>query len=412
MIKKRIISIKHELKSFCYRDKIFIFSVMASIFFISFEFSITRPASESLFLHYYGSKFFPHALLLTVPINFATVACYNYLLPRIGCIKMWISASILTVIINLGISFYDSISLFCFLQFIWKDIYILLMYKQIWSLILISISYNKAKYLYGIIFSMGGLGSIIGGLIPGFFASKLGTEKLFLFTFPIYFVLGLLYLSAYKNSNFSGSLEKEDSLFSFLKNSKYIIFVLLTVVFMQISIALIHYQYNQTLENSIIGIDQRTEYTGKMFTIVHVIMTVLQLIGGVIIVNFLGLKKTHYLIPITLVFNAVLLIFRPTLAIASYVFIYIKSMDYSIFGIIKEMLYLPMKVEQKFKTKALIDIFAFRTAKAFAAFFLLFMGFYKAQNVLSFFSILIFIIWIFIIRSLFKRYYLFEEIII
>jgi hypothetical protein len=39
----------------------------------------------------------------------------------------------------------------------WKDIYVLLMYKQIWALLNSSIDSKKAKYLYGVIFTIGGI---------------------------------------------------------------------------------------------------------------------------------------------------------------------------------------------------------------------------------------------------------------
>ena len=41
--------------------------------------------------------------------------------------------------------------------------------------------------------------------------------------------------------------------------------------------------------------------------------------------------------------------------------------DKDVFNILKEMLYVPLKTDEKFKAKAIIDIFAYRSAKAFAS---------------------------------------------
>ncbi len=46
-------------------------------------------------------------------------------------------------------------------------------------------------------------------------------------------------------------------------------------------------------------------------------------------------------------------------------------MDHSLFGILREMLYIPLGTEEKFQVKAVIDVFAYRSAKAFAAIFLI-----------------------------------------
>lgn len=404
MLKKSLYSLIQDLRSFSLREKKFTFFAMATIFCISLEYAITRPASTSLFLHFYGAASFPYVWIYTVPVNFAAVSVYNYILPRFGCLKTWVSISILTVCVNTSaLLFIDSFHLLSFLQFLWKDIYILLMYKQIWSLIHSSVPYNRAKYLYGFLFSMGGIAATFGGIIPGFFASSIGSKTLFVFTFPIYVILLLSYFGAYKNSNFTNFFKKEGPFFPNFKNSSYLIYTLLIVIFMQVSIAFVEYKFNLSLERSILDVDLRTEYTGKILTVIHSLVMILQLIGGAILINCFGLKNIHYIIPVSLFVNTIIFIFVPTLSFASYLYIYIKAIDFSVFGIVREMLYIPMKVEDKFKAKAFIDVFAFRTAKAFAAFFLIFFEFFNNQGILSYLSLLVFISWIIVVKNIFKE---------
>lgn len=62
------------------------------------------------------------------------------------------------------------------------------------------------------------------------------------------------------------------------------------------------------------------------------------------------------------------------------------------------MLYIPLNVEEKFKAKAVIDVFAYRSSKALASFAILFLQWMQIKNkggVLSLILLCLFIIWVF-----------------
>ncbi|MEI6242598.1 MAG: hypothetical protein WCP39_04245, partial [Chlamydiota bacterium] len=131
-------------------EKIFIFCALFCSFFISLEYGITRPACNSLFLTAYSSKIFPYAWLATVPLNFAIVYFYNRLLPSLGCVKTFLIVICSVAGVNTFFAlFLHTNYYFPFIQFIWKDVYILLMFKQLWSLTHTMISTEKAKVFYG-----------------------------------------------------------------------------------------------------------------------------------------------------------------------------------------------------------------------------------------------------------------------
>ena len=60
----------------------------------------------------------------------------------------------------------------------------MLMFQQLWSVIHSTISFGRAKYLYGLFFGMGALGAAIGSILPGYFAVKMGSESLLMATLP------------------------------------------------------------------------------------------------------------------------------------------------------------------------------------------------------------------------------------
>jgi ATP:ADP antiporter, AAA family len=136
------------------------------------------------------------------------------------------------------------------------------------------------------------------------------------------------------------------------------------------------------------------------------VMTVLfQLFGSFLFVHFLGLKKSHLCLPIILSINAVGSLVSPSFAMISMAFITIKAFDFSLFGVLKEMLYIPLKQEEKFQAKSIIDVFAYRSAKAVASCLILLIqvaGFPHLIHSLTVGSILMLALWAVAVYKMFQ----------
>ncbi len=408
----RIISKSFPLEKIFSSNKKFILFVMVCNFLISAEYSITRPASSGIFLTLFSANYFPSIWICTVPINFLIIYLYNQILPKLGCVRTFLLFAFVIISINTSAAFgITKLPIFCFLQFIWKDIYILLMFKQIWSMIHTTVDVKKARYLYGLLFGIGGLGSTIGGIAPSFFAITLGSQSLFFFTLPMYLAVFLFYFLASKESKIKKKQDEGESFkeslskggFSLIFSSKFLFFILLIVVGMQLSISLVDYQINDFVERNILKMDLRTQFMGRICTLTNVITTLFQLFGGFLFLRFLGLKRSHLFVPIFLCVNACAMLFFPSFLMASYMYVSIKSVDYSIFSIAREMLYIPMSLEEKFRAKAVIDVFAYRSAKALGSFLLLFLQFLGISYLIGSLSIIIFFIWAVCVLLLFKH---------
>ncbi len=265
---------------------------------------------------------------------------------------------------------------------------------------------KKAKYVYGLIFACGGAGSIAGGFFAHYFAKSLGSSNLFLFTLLFYSLIGLIYYHALRFSLHKSNLGfvknlKEDSPnmkegFSIIRNSNYLMVILFLVVFMQISISLVDYQFNLMLSNTITDTDLRTQYMGKTIGIINTFTTIFQLIGGYVFLRFFGVKKSHLFIPVFLGINALVLHVFPIFSVAVYSYIAIKAVDFSIFSISREMLYIPLSLKEKYKAKAIIDVFVYRSSKALGSFFLIFLQIFAKNSVFSLVgnvSLAFFVLW-------------------
>ncbi len=418
MTSKAIQTIKNEFSSFSTQERLFILFAMLCGFFISSEYSIVRPVSNAVFISSYGSSAFPYAWLCAVPLNLLIVALYNKYLPRLGCFKMLVfTAAIITSSNLLCAVLLKQLSWLPFIFYVWKEVYIMLMFQQLWSVIHSTISFSKAKYLYGLFFAVGALGSVFGSILPGFFAVKWGSESLLVATLPIYLFLSCSYYFALKQTKEGSAMrldgEKQKSSLSafthglkMIGSSRLLTFILLIVVLMQLSSTLIEFQFNSILEKTVLLKDLRTEYTGRIFGIVHVMTISLQLFGSFILIHYLGMRRSHLALPLLLCLNAIAFQIFPIFGVISFAFISIKSCDFSLFGVIKEMLYIPLKPDEKFRAKAVIDVFAYRSSKAIGSGLILGLQALLGtafSPVLRWASIALFALWIGIVLILYRE---------
>jgi len=405
--------INSHVLGFSIKERIFILTAMMSTFCICAEYAVIRPVSNSVFIHAYTSQFFPIAWLATIPLNLLIISLYNRYLSRWGIWRMFLTLG-LTVIGN---------SLFCalllkelsglpFLFYLWKDIYIMLMLQQVWSVINATIDMKRAKYLYGLIFGVGGLGSVFGSFISGFFAVKMGSENLLFFTLPLYTLLLTIFYFMLKHGGEECHAIKTKIKPDFWEGtrliikSKYLLFILSLVIFMQFSTTILDYQFHHYLERTILDKDLRTQFSGRTMGLINIITVILQFCGTFLLVHFLGLRLSHFIIPCLLCLNAITFLLFPVFGMITFSFITIKAFDFSLFGVIREMLYIPLSITEKFRAKAIIEIFAYRSSKSLASLFILFLQWIATSHILSILtwgSLLLFLGWGVLVAFFFKQ---------
>lgn len=387
----------------------FAFLAMFLSFLITGEACVAKAVSNSIFLSEYGAKQQPFAWLVTIPFNLLIVWLYNTFLFRIGCFRMVVISCVLGAVVNVLSGYYMmEYKGLSFFLYIWKDIYIMLMFQQLWGLLHATIQLNKAKFLYGLIFGVGGLGSVLASLIPGFFAIRFGSEHLLYLTVPFLFFIVIGYHFAMKVRLQIGTSQSLDSShtqnleggLSLIKNSRLLQFILWIVASMQIILTLLDFNFSTMVQEHIPDTDQKTEFLGRFFGLINFINLFLQFVGTFTLLDWIGLKRSHLFVPSVFIISLSALCLFPTFPVMLVTFGVAKSMDYSVFAIIKEMLYIPLKVEEKFKAKAIIDVFVYRSAKAVASCLLLIVGFAYA----NFLSILLAALWLFSVMVLLWKF--------
>lgn len=410
MLKRWLATLKEEILSFSGAERLFILFAMLSGTLISAEYAIIRPVSNAVFLTTYGSDFLPYAWLVAVPANFLLVTLYNRYLPTLGCMRMFVVSCSMIVGFNLFSALaLRSLPCLAFIFYVWKDIYIMFMFQQLWSVIHSTISFRKAKYLYGIFFATGAFGALVASILPGFFAVKMGSETLLLASLPLYTALGFCYHYVLKFSGVPSEQKTNEGFLSGFKlvlSSKLLMTILAIVCFMQLSATLIDFQFNAYLEKSVTDKDLRTQYTAQLLFIVHFVSIALQLLGSFICIQLLGVKRSHLLVPGILLFNAALFQCFPLFFLISFSFVCVKSFDFSLFTVIKELLYIPLTQAEKFRAKAVIDVFAHRSSKAVASVVILGLKVtvgYQCLSYVGWFATFLFILWMGVVALRFKE---------
>ena len=407
--------------AFSRREKLFLLFATIANMLIAFDYAIVRPVSQSIFLSTYGSAMLPYVWVFVLPVSLGVVFLYNRFLPKIGCFPLFaISTALIACTNSLAGLFVTKYPPVCFLFYMWKEVYILLMLQQLWSVIHATIDLKEAKYLYGVLFGLGALGASLGSLIPSFLAVQVGSQGLLFATLPLYAVLTAVYFFLLRFSGTEKAVEgKQTKKYSSLKegfrliaSSKLLLAILLMTVFMQVTATTTTFQFQSLLETSYADTDLRTQFTGRMFFYGNLLTMSLQFFGTFFLLRVLGMQRTHLLVPTLLGASSFFFLISPTFSAVAASFVLIKAFDFSLFCVVKEMLYIPMRLEEKFQAKAIIDVFAYRSAKIIASILVVglqaFIPVYLMQS-LSWINFSLFVLWVFVILFLKKSYRESEE---
>ncbi|MBP9842147.1 MAG: hypothetical protein KBC64_06975 [Simkaniaceae bacterium] len=384
----------------------FIIFAMLSGLCITWDFSIVRPVSTSIFIDCYGAALLPYAWLAMIPLNLLIVSLYNYFVSRWGCLKVFLISTSVVIGVNIWAAFFlKETASAPFVYFAFKDIYVLLMFQQLWSVIHSKIDFKRAKYLYGLFFAVGGVGSVIGSGMTGFLATSVGSQHLLLLTLPIYTCFILFYtLMLREVEKIHITPSREVGGLALLYRSPPLQCILMLVVLMQMASTFLEYQFNTAIAEEYPIQDIRTAFTGRIFGVINFVTLFLQLAGSSLLVKFIGLRGGHLFIPGMLFVNTSLCLMIPSFNLFAYSYSTIKSFDHSIFRILTEMLYIPLKKEEKFQAKAIIDVFAYRTARAVASLGVIFLQLIYFESFISWMTFGVIAIWMGIVIYYFSSY--------
>lgn len=347
----------------------FAIAFAASFLLCGYEF--IRAVSKSLFIEAYSAENLPYAWTAVPPCLILFLYIYGRLLSAHGATRTLATTSVLSgaLILACYLSLINNIKIAAAFIVIFREAYIVIIIEQYWSFVNSTLTEKQAKIINGPFCAIASLGSVAGGLLVGQWAESMGSETLLIFAAASLLPAAILGVMAYR---FAGepkpSIAEEGGQrghlgVKTLLSSRYLIFIGILILSTQLISTVLDLRFNLLVEKELTVTDTRTAYFGNFYAGLGAISAFLQLLIVPIALRFVSLKIIHVGIPIVHLLNGLVLTLNPTLRTGGIAFLSFKALDYSLFRAGKELFYMPLTYDERYRAKQIIDSFGYRFGK-------------------------------------------------
>jgi ATP:ADP antiporter, AAA family len=374
---------REELKKFCLLG--LIFAVMIGINWL------LRTLKDSAFITMTGYQFIPHAKALSFIISVPLVALYGKLVDRVSRYKLFYMLCVFYTISTCVFAYflmhthYGVANTLCspwrmigWSWYVFVESFGSLLVTLFWAFVADITAPESARRGYSIIALGGQLGNIAGPYLVEQYAEQWGTGLLAAVgAVGIFFLIPLMYLftrviSAAQLAGFHGvnarELERADKKIDFaegfglLISKPYLLGIFGIVCFYEIIYALFDYRF-KALAGIIYQGEALTKYFAQFGMTTGIVAFFCLLAGINNIGRWLGLTVSLIVSPLVMGILTVLHVSQD-IAVIMWVIVIANVINYALHQPTKEQLYIPTTHEAKYKTKAWIEIFGLRGAKA------------------------------------------------
>jgi AAA family ATP:ADP antiporter len=376
------------------------------------------------FLYKLGKDPLPYAYLMTAVIAGIVVVLHAKFQSRISKKKLILYSLLFFSAVNivLCILFISEIRWFPLANWIWINILISVLMTQFWLVANEVFNPREIRKIIGFIGSGGILGGLLGGLLTKFSAGTFFYDYLFLISAVMLLLCFFIAKLIFKNYKDDLSKEKKgtdetkekikrDAEISFsscwecVRKNPYLYLMALIVSLTFIVSLLIDFQFNSIIYNKITGESNLASFYGLFNAGVMVFAFLFQIFITGKLIKRLGVKGTLLFCPIILIFLAVGVLLFPFISFAAAIKASDKSLSYSVNQSIREILYIPVDPELRYKAKVFIDMFLQRFARGIGALVtLVFIYFDIRVNFISLVSLVFITVWILVSLRINKGY--------
>jgi AAA family ATP:ADP antiporter len=188
--------------------------------------------------------------------------------------------------------------------------------------------------------------------------------------------------------------------------SRYLLAIVGLVGIYEIVSQLLDYQFTATVVHYVTG--ATGEHFSTVYAITNIVALVVQLFVTANVMSRFGVKAALLVMPMLILGASGLFLLLPILWVGSSLNTVDNGLNYSINQSARESLYTPLSRDEKYKAKACIDMFLYRTAKVVAVGVALLLGAvvdeFVAVRLLSFITIALAAVWIGIARYAGNRF--------
>jgi len=343
--------------------------IAASCLLMGYEF--VRSVSTSLYIGYYGSRNLPWVMAAAPVATIAIVYAYGLLLSVAGARRALLYSSLASALViaacYLGLQ--RHIAFASAALYVFREAYIVVLVEQYWSFINSTVRSDQARLVNGPITGFGSVGAIVGAELVRRLAGSLGSESLLLLAGVSLIPAAALSYAAYMWGSEPQPAAAEAhgaqghlALRLFTGNRVLLYLAGLVLVTQAVSTVL-DLRFSGLVEAAYAAKDARTAYLGGFYATVNKVAFVLQFLIVPGLLRVAPLRAVHVAIPAVHIAACTALLVRPSLAVGALAFTLFKALDYSLFRAAKEMLYIPLSYDSRYRAKSVIDAFGYRLSK-------------------------------------------------
>ena len=350
-------------------------SISGAALFVLFGYEFIRSVSSSLFIEAYGAERLTRGMVAVPPSMLVMLYCYGRLLSWLGATRALAITSLFSAILILGCyaALSRGMSFAAAIIYVFREAYIVIIIEQFWSFVNSVLTTEQAKRINGPFCAVASIGSFLGGTLVSKWATVLGSEALLLFTAGSLVPTAALGVLAYK---FGGepkpSAEEAGGRLGHigiktLFRSRYLIFIGVLIISTQIVSTVLDLRFNILAEMERPDKDIRTAFFGSVYGNLGLAAGILQLLAVPLALRFIALRYIHVTIPIFHFVSSLILTVSPSLRTGTAAYVTFKALDYSLFRAGKELFYMPLSYDSRYRAKQVIDAFGYRFSKGGSA---------------------------------------------
>jgi len=353
--------------------------LLAAGFFLMVSYGMVRPLSNSLYSGLVGPENMFWAMGLVPLVVTIVMLPYARLLSATGPRRTLAVTTIISAALLLAPAFIRGRE-GAFGLYLWREAYIVLLVEQFWAFANSSVDTRTGKRVYGLLLIAGGFGAIAGNGIVSWLAEALGSWTLLGASTVTLIPFLLIMEAAYKRSPAvtdhrpaAGAQPRGHLGLGLFRSHRNLAYLAVIIALGQLFSATMDVTFHIHLKEAIPDMDLRAAREAAFWAAVNGGSMALNLIAPAILA-VLSLRRLHLLYPLGHLALAVVAIVYPGFWTAAIALAWFKIIDYSLFRSSKELLYIPLPFDARYRTKMLIDMVIYRMSKGGGALILAALG--------------------------------------
>jgi len=344
-------------------------ALSAASLLLGYEF--LRSVSQSLYIAHYGSKNLPYVMTLAPLGTLLAIYLYGYGLSLVGARRAIMYTALVSAALIMGCFYAISHGSrgASVVLYVVRESYIVLLVEQIWAFINSALRADDCRKLNGPICGVASLGAICGGLMVRQWVTAIGSANMLVFAAASLVPTGIFAVLAYRAGG-----EPQPSVAEahgrqghggarILLQTPILRRLAVIILLTQVISTVLDLNLSRMVEATIASTDERTRWFSGFYMQINIWAAFGQFVATPFLLTMVPLRMIHIAIPLIHAAMGVLTLAMPSRTTAAAALTVFKVFDYSLFRGAKELLYVPLTYDARYRAKELIDAFGYRAAK-------------------------------------------------